>query len=557
MDCTTIERPAGSAAGAREGRIWTVGRISLVILLFVAFIAKVVNKQMNRIDSRGYYAYDALSSAVIRPAFLYKTRADKPSIGLGRAAISSITIALSPIIPFTSGVDLRRTEHYNLENLFGNLAALAKQTFDTFSNPKYIDNADDNAVVRNSTKTSKGKPFSSVPTVSKKVKRNRHSPLSSSHPIVAHDHIAQLTLEDFAAVLEYAMKITQDNFNGRKYISSALPRVKTVLQGMNAAVMKSSGNDVQVAKVGSDDIATGNMDAFYFCAAARIFADWRILRQVPDGYKGYAFGMNLGHKDVVQNVAKIERAAHNWIDYQLESGNFSSKIKSPTLREMLQFEIASGEQPTLPRLKETTGAMGLLWVRRQLHYQTVIFENILQVPLNYQTSKDAVSAAYSEVYNNYHGWAIQKVFSYSFAASPPVEEVYKFMNPHKLEEAKARLARTKTLAPTNETDRDHDKEDRHPDNFFHQVGWKIEKLVNGIGQLFGKPSRDNSVEVRGGHSSNRESGLTGDEIEEIICSEMSKNVHEHIIRYLEVAQPLLYDLAGLFVELDMDDPSKV
>ena len=52
-------------------------------------------------------------------------------------------------------------------------------------------------------------------------------------------------------------------------------------------------------------------------------------------------------------------------------------------------------------------------------------------------------------------------------------------------------------------------------------------------------------------------GLVGAQLEEFITLEMSKNVHEHIESYLEIVKPLLLDLAGLFSELNMDDPTKV
>ena len=55
------------------------------------------------------------------------------------------------------------------------------------------------------------------------------------------------------------------------------------------------------------------MEALYFCAILRLFAEWRIVRQVPQGYKGYAVGMNLGHRDVVQNLVKLETAIHHFI----------------------------------------------------------------------------------------------------------------------------------------------------------------------------------------------------------------------------------------------------
>jgi hypothetical protein len=43
----------------------------------------------------------------------------------------------------------------------------------------------------------------------------------------------------------------------------------------------------------------GAVDALKFSAAMRVFAEWRLLRQVPEGYKGFAIGMSLGHKELL------------------------------------------------------------------------------------------------------------------------------------------------------------------------------------------------------------------------------------------------------------------
>ena len=39
--------------------------------------------------------------------------------------------------------------------------------------------------------------------------------------------------------------------------------------------------------------------------------------------------------------------------------------------------------------------------------------------------------------------------------------------------------------------------------------------------------------------------------------EMEKDAHGHIMAYLEVARPILNDVANLFDEFNMDDPTKV
>ena len=568
-DCHLGERPARTAEDDNDRRqSWTVGRLSVAILLFVTLTNtafKIVNTQLHRIESHD--DYDALSMDVIRPAFLYQVaspgKSDKPSIGLGSAAISSITDALGPILPFTGGVDLRRSEYYTSGNILDNLSSMIRNTYEAYANAQEVES--EPVLVAPDAFPKKNNKRKREPS-SKKDKKKHVLPLSASQPFVSLDSIAELALEDVGKVFEYAVKSTQEGFNGGKFVKGLLPRVKTVINAMDAAVEKSRGKVAQVSKTTPDEGRTGDMDAFNFCAAMRVFAEWRVLRQVPEGYKGYAVGMSLGQKDVVQNVVKIERAAHDWIDYHLDSDLSESEIRSPSLRDLLEFEVEMGVNPSLPRLKETSGAMGLLWVRRQLQYQTHIFENILEVPTKFHSSTDAVSAAYTQTYDKYHGWAVQKIFSYSFQASPKVEEIYKFMNPHRLAEVKE-IARGMKPSANDETSleeilsEDNNnmtsmEEEQPPENFFHRIGWEVEKIVNAIGQNLENKSNDKK-KVRGGGQASSAGGLSGDELEDFVCAEMSKNVHEHIVEYLKVATPLLHDIAALMDELNMDDPTKV
>ena len=577
-DCSMMmmgeeQRRSANVGGSdnNDRRSWTVARISVAMLLLVTFTntaCKIVSHQMHRIHVDSHDDYDALSMDVIRPAFIYQVASSssadkkKPSnIGLGSAAISSITDALGPILPFTGGVDLRRSEYYTSGNVLDNLSSMIRNTYQAYANAQEIKSEEEEIT----TNYPKKKP----PKQKKATKKKHVLPLSASQPFVSFDNIAELALEDVGRVFEYALKSTQEGFNGGKFVKGLLPRVQIVIKAMDEATEKSRGPAAKITKTTPDESHTGDMDAFMFCAAMRVFAEWRILRQVPEGYKGYAVGMSLGQKDVVSNVLKIERAAHEFIDYQLEES--SPFVTSPTLRDLLEFETATGVNPDLPRLKETSGAMGLLWVRRQLKYQTHIFENILEVPSTYHSVTDAVSAAYTQTYDKYHGWAVQKIFSYSFSASPKVEEIYKFMNPHRLMEVKEIARNMKPIAqdetePEISSDTDSDvppistEEEQPPENFFHRIGWEIEKFVNGIGQNLenlSNKSNDKKKKVRGGGQGSSVGGLSGDELEDFVCAEMSKNVHEHIVEYLKVAKPLLNDIAGLMDEMNMDDPTKV
>merc|ERR1711862_276005 len=90
----------------------------------------------------------------------------------------------------------------------------------------------------------------------------------------------------------------------KQYYSSKSPAVKKVIQSIENVASQIRGIDVLPAstrsKIGTEGKMSsngyGDVDALSFIALMRVFAEWRVLRQVPDGYRGYAVGMNLGHK---------------------------------------------------------------------------------------------------------------------------------------------------------------------------------------------------------------------------------------------------------------------
>lgn len=93
------------------------------------------------------------------------------------------------------------------------------------------------------------------------------------------------------------------------------------------------------------------------------------------------------------------------------------------------WEIEQKMHPRLPRVREKSGASGLIWICRQLKYQSLIFQNILQVPLVHPTAKMAVTAAYTSTYEAYHGFLVKQVFLSSFDAAPSANEILQHMTP--------------------------------------------------------------------------------------------------------------------------------
>lgn len=530
-----------------------------VLLSFCNFALEVVHAQMHQLDSP--YLYDTLSPEVISPPFHYKSASTKAQrrLGLGSAAIASVTEALSPILPFTGGIDLRREELWdNDKGWFSSVSTVFDQVRDAFGLDTAI-NLPRGGGAPLKTKT---------PPTNKKLKTSHLMPISDAKPFYPLSKIADLTLGDLTTFFQYA--------SHQKYVLN--DRTKPALAALENAVQTSRGKHVLSSREGG-----GNVDALSFCAAMRIFAEWRMVRQVPEGYKGYAVGMNLGHKDIVQNLAKMEAAAHEWLDYRREqialekawqgTSEVDDELRSPTLRDLLEHEIDMEVHSRLPRLKEKTAAMGLLWVRRQLHYQTSIFSNILKVPEKYANSNAAVAAAYTEVYGHYHGWAVQKIFNYSFQAAPQVQEIYKFMNPHRLKAVKEEAQRIMMTTTKHQVDFrvqesfadccSDDKNSRamNPlerfghhlshewDKFGRHVGGEWDKFVDNVVRVFDQDSP--SRIIRGGAQ------LGGDELDRFVTERMQQDAHDHIVVYLESVLPLLKNLEQLFEELNMDDPTKV
>lgn len=510
---------------------------------------------------------------------------------LGSAMISSITDALSPILPFAGGVDLRRDDAWKSWRsylwIFGDSATSLSS--------------------RNGTTMMKGTKVPLVPRGGGQSSRKRKNSstamvLSAVTPFLSTDEIAEMTLRDVSFTFQYIMEAGREGFKINSFFKRDFEgeplndRMRKAVHSIEDAVGRSRGKDASPSLM--SDQGFGDIDALRFCAAMRILAEWRLIRQVPPGYKSYAVGMSLGQKDVVQNVGKIEHAAHQWMEAKSTEVEGTAddcgdeqgclKRRSPTLRELLLYEIECDTHPNnkLPRLKDQTAAMGLLWVRRQLQYQTATFERIITVPKVYRTAIDAVVAAYQEVYGNFHGWAVQKIFNYSFQSAPNVEEVFRHMNPHRLQEVTSSASKQFKIVGKKMNSVAVDQRETRGGNpfqdFFNNIGSELDKFGNYIGGEWDKlvcnisnlfknnkkkgdddcGSHQNSLKSRGGgaastiQSDDRPSKHDGN-MQEYICKEMKLDAEAHILVYLNIARPMLDDLAGLFNEMNMDDPTKV
>jgi len=249
------------------------------------------------------------------------------------------------------------------------------------------------------------------------------------------DYIEQLPVSDISILFRYAADANLNDFEKRKFIAEQTQIVQAMITALDMAVKVSRGCLSEgTTIISTSERSVGSIDALRFVAVTRIFAEWRNLRLVPKGgYQRYAVGLSLAYRDMLQNLEKIERGVHEYLRHHQtldkERKSSTSLIPSPTLRQLLQFELEINLHKKLPYLTEKSSASGLLWTKRQLHYHLATLGNSLEVPEYYASPKDAASAAYRIVYNDYHGWAVKQLFSHSFSGSPPMDKIWLSINP--------------------------------------------------------------------------------------------------------------------------------
>ena len=246
-------------------------------------------------------------------------------------------------------------------------------------------------------------------------------------------------------------------------------------------------------------------------------------------FSGYAMSMNVGQNDVLENVAKVVPVILRWIQkrrdfianeneriarlkelkgYEGENLEFHV-LRSPTLREILQYEIDTDlHDGKLPTLKEESAAMGLLWIKRHFQYQLINYSNMRSG--KYDTASKAVAAGYKETYDNYHSWAVQKIFHFTIYNMPDSKEMYKTMNPR----------------------------------YFRQLSLESRASSSSLEEDdFSQSSQDTDYEE--------------EILEQRVVDKLNIETHRQMSEMLKVCRPILEDLSGLFDEMNMNDPKRV
>ena len=154
----------------------------------------------------------------------------------------------------------------------------------------------------------------------KKQTAERRSPkISAPEPFLPLDKIAELSLPDLKDLMRYAQDVNRLDFCSRTFLSTLHPGARESAEAIKRVAAESRGSKNVLSTPsplrGGDAAvaAAANTDALSFAAAVRVYAEWRSLRLVPEGYQRYAVAMNLAKRDLLQNVQKIEAAAHSWM----------------------------------------------------------------------------------------------------------------------------------------------------------------------------------------------------------------------------------------------------
>jgi hypothetical protein len=89
---------------------------------------------------------------------------------------------------------------------------------------------------------------------------------------------------------------------------------------------------------------------------------------------------------------------------------------------LLEYEKAMGIHGPHGTLKDPSAAIGILWIRRSLSFQSRMYTSLLEPGTD---PKDATLTAYRSELQPYHGWALQQLYKLSLQyAAPSRKEMF-------------------------------------------------------------------------------------------------------------------------------------
>ncbi|XP_061339721.1 accelerated cell death 11-like [Gastrolobium bilobum] len=110
------------------------------------------------------------------------------------------------------------------------------------------------------------------------------------------------------------------------------------------------------------------------------------------------------------------------MDYVTKVNDIAEASKSfRTLQSMVDKDVQTNSVR-----KQGSHSRNLLKIKRGLDFLRLLFEQILLTEGN--SIRDAVSKAYTQIFNSYHGWALRKAVSARLHYLPTKQQLYKKLN---------------------------------------------------------------------------------------------------------------------------------
>lgn len=119
-----------------------------------------------------------------------------------------------------------------------------------------------------------------------------------------------------------------------------------------------------------------------------------------------ALGQDRNAAEIARNIRKVE-ALHQ----------MAPPGRRETLRSLLEYEKELGVHGPNGKLKDASGAMGLLWIRRSLAFQERMYSQLLENPV--RPPHEVALEAYRDTLEPYHGWALQQLYSVALKKTTP------------------------------------------------------------------------------------------------------------------------------------------
>lgn len=184
--------------------------------------------------------------------------------------------------------------------------------------------------------------------------------LAASETFVSMENLAKLSLTELRDVVRYANDMNRLDFNKSEFFATTSEHTQATATALSKAMAESRGRKVAMSTqpIGGTT-KVDDVDALAFLAMTRLFADWRSVRLVPEGYKRYAIGMGLAKRDLVQNIQKMETAVHSYLSYKERSSSAAvdyangRQVRQPfrnfgaTRLTALFLDLQSNDQATL------------------------------------------------------------------------------------------------------------------------------------------------------------------------------------------------------------------